>query len=78
MEPLERLGRHLNEYYGNNKFTAKTKDWELFFSIECSSKGQAQKVERHIKRMKSKVYLKNIRKYPDISIKLLEKYKYPS
>jgi putative endonuclease len=70
-----RLDRHLFEYYENN-FTAKTQDWELFFEIECDSMSQAFKIESHIKAMKSKKYITDLKKYPAISEKL--KLKYPS
>ena len=57
-----------------NKFTAKADDWTVFFMLECQSKTQALQVESHIKKMKSKTYINNLLKYPDISTKLLQKY----
>ena len=71
---MARLERHLLEYYGASKFTAQADDWILFFEIECFEYSQALKIEKHIKRMKSKKYIHNLVKYPEISIKLLEKY----
>ena len=50
LHPEERLERHLTKYYGDNKFTAKADDWELFFSELCVSKEQANSIERHIKK----------------------------
>jgi len=73
--PDERLDNHLVNYYGKSKFTSKAKDWILFYNIECQTKSQAQCIERHIKRMKSKIFNENLKKYPEISIKLLLKYK---
>ena len=55
-------------------FTRRANDWELFFLIECESKLQAQQIEKHIKKMRSRKYYQNLKKYPNISIKLLEKY----
>jgi len=75
VETTHRLQRHLAKYYGNEKFTAKTNDWVLFFEIKCSSFSQAQKIEKHIKLMKSKKYIQNLKKYPEITLNLLEKYK---
>jgi putative endonuclease len=75
LEADKRLERHLNRYYGHTKFTAKADDWVLFFDIKCNSFSQAQKIEKHIKHMKSKTYIQNLKKYPEISVKLLEKYK---
>jgi putative endonuclease len=49
-------------------------DWEIFFVINCTNSIQARKIEKHIKAMKSKIYLENLDRYPEISQKLLEKY----
>ena len=57
-----------------HKFTYNANDWEIFFKIECESKQQALAIEKHIKQMKSKTYIENLVKYPEITIKLLEKY----
>ena len=70
----ERIERHLNKYYGNSKFTAKFNDWVLFHSIPCNSFKQALAIERHIKNMKSKKYIKNLKLYPEITDKLLSIY----
>ena len=72
--PESRLERHLEEYYGNRKFTAKYNDWTLFHTIQCSSFSQARKIENHIKRMKNKNYIRNLNKYPEIEEKLLSMY----
>jgi putative endonuclease len=70
----ERLEHHLLKYYGNNKFSAKADDWKLFFYLECVSFKQASDIEGHIKRMKSKQYIGNLKKYPEMSQKLIELY----
>jgi putative endonuclease len=66
LAPEERIENHLFKYYGNLKFTAKTHDWLLFMSIECTSFAQAREIESHIKRMKSKKYIANLKQYPEI------------
>ena len=68
-----RLNLHLNGEH-SRKFTYKADDWKLFFSMEWSSKKQALAIEKHIKAMKSKTYILNLSKYPEISDKLLDKY----
>lgn len=68
-----RLDFHLNDTQAR-KFTYKADDWTLFFSLACTSKNQALAIEKHIKAMKSKVYIENLLKYTEISHKLLEKY----
>jgi putative endonuclease len=68
-----RLERHISKHYENN-FTTKTQDWELFFEIECSTMNQALKIEKHIKAMKSKKYITDLKKYPEMAEKLKLKY----
>jgi len=65
------------EFHANaeaRKFTAKADDWELFLTIECVSKAQGLCIEKHIKQMKSKVYILNLIKYPEIIDKLKLKF----
>ncbi|RYY67601.1 MAG: GIY-YIG nuclease family protein [Chitinophagaceae bacterium] len=69
-----RLEKHNNKLYGANTSTAFTNDWEIFYRIECSSFSQAVNIERHIKKMKSKIYITNLKKFPEISQKLYRKY----
>ena len=69
-----RLEFHLNPTK-NNAFTAKAKDWEIYFNLECETKSQALAIEKHIKKMKSKIYIENLTRYPEMSTKLIEKYK---
>jgi len=69
----ERYSRHLNHYY-DNKYTAKADDWVLFFDFDCDSLSQAMKIEKHIKNMKSKKYIQNLRQYPEIIAKLKSRY----
>ncbi|UPQ80262.1 GIY-YIG nuclease family protein [Flavobacterium azooxidireducens] len=68
-----RLDFHLHDTQAR-KFTYKADDWTLFFSLACTSKNQALAIEKHIKAMKSKVYIENLAIYPEITSKLLNKY----
>ena len=70
-----RMERHLLDPYNKSNFTAKANDWEIFLHFECSDEVQAKSIEHHIKKMKSKVYIENLRRYPEMVKKLLEKYK---
>ena len=56
------------------KFTGKADDWELFFEFDCESKMLAKKIEAHIKRMKSRKYIQDIKTYPEIILRLKTKY----
>ena len=65
------------EFHHNSesrKFTAKAKDWELFFIIDCTSKAQGLCIESHIKKMKSKKYIENLKQYPEMIDKLKNRY----
>jgi putative endonuclease len=68
-----RIDQHLNKEYIKS-FTAKTDDWDLFFSDDGLKYEQARLIESHIKRMKSKVFIENLRKYPEIFERLKLKY----
>jgi putative endonuclease len=70
----ERIHKHNIQQYGDFRFTAKASDWELRFRINCLSMSQARKIELHLKSMKSKVYLENLMKYPEMTEKLLLKF----
>ena len=66
------------EYHKNaasHKFTSNAIDWNLFLIIHCESKSQALLIEKHIKKMKSKTYIENLAKYPEMITKLKEKYR---
>ena len=69
----ERYEKHLLNHY-SNKFTASIKDWEVFHSIECITMEQALKIEKHLKNMKSKTYIRNLIKYPEINLRLKQRF----
>jgi putative endonuclease len=69
----ERIAQHnTGEFVG--AYTKKANDWVLYYSIGCKSLQQALSIEKHIKRMKSRKYIENLVKYPEISEKLLDQY----
>jgi putative endonuclease len=68
-----RLDFHLNSDE-QRKFTHNANDWTTFLKIECQSKTQGLAIEKHIKKMKSKIYIENLLLYPEILNKLLDKY----
>ena len=71
----ERLYKHNSGHY-DNQYTAIAKDWEVYFSIECFSEKQARLIEVHIKRMKSRRYIENLKKYPEMVQGLLRRYSF--
>jgi len=68
-----RFEDHLHKVYPRI-FTSNSNDWQLFLLLENLSYAQARSIEKHIKKMKSRVYIQNLIKYPDIIVKLKERY----
>ena len=73
LDTQARLHQHLNNSFSNS-FTSKAKDWILFYEIQNLDYQQARSIEQHIKSMKSSTYIKNLKKYKGISLKLIDKY----
>ena len=69
----ERLVKHNGGVY-KNAFTAKARDWEIQTVIACENRTVALKIEKHIKSMKSKVYIENLTKYPELREKLISRF----
>jgi putative endonuclease len=69
----DRLEQH-NMHLFSDSFTRIANDWQLFWSAEVHSHELALKIEKHIKNMKSRKYYSNIKSYPEILEKLIEKY----
>ena len=57
-----------------NSFTSLAEDWEVFYQISDLNYDQARKIEMHIKKMKLKNYIENIKRFPEIMEKLIAKY----
>jgi hypothetical protein len=51
-------------------YTPFQQAWVLFLEITCESKTQGLAIEKHIKKMKSRVYIENLIKYPENHCKL--------
>jgi putative endonuclease len=69
----QRLSDHKDRTY-KDSFTTTADDWELYFEIGDLEGKNARKIENHIKSMKSKKYIENLKKYPEISQKLLTRF----
>jgi putative endonuclease len=69
----KRVNYHLIKEF-KNSFTSKYSAWELYFSMDGINNTVARKIEAHIKKMKSKKYLLNLKIYPEIIQKLILKY----
>ena len=58
----------------NKGVTRRKIPWSYFYVMEVNSSTVANKIERHIKKMKSAKYIENLVKYPEIGEKLIKKY----
>jgi putative endonuclease len=67
-----RLEKHNNGFY-KDSYSVITNDWELFLLVECDSVSQSMLIEKHIKKMKSKIYIENLLNYPEMIEKLKQK-----
>ena len=70
---ISRLEKHNNSFY-DEAFTTITNDWIVYLVIACEDISQAIKIERHIKKMKSKTYIENLLIYPEMQERLLLKF----
>ena len=72
--PDRRILEHNSGKY-DDAFTKNVIPWSLFLVIDDLSSNQAYQIEKHIKKMKSKKYIENLKSYPEIIIKLKAQYK---
>ena len=70
----KRLEEH-NTGGHDEAFTKAGIHWERFVVIENLSSKQAYRIEKHIKKMKSAEYIANLKKYPEMVLRLIERYK---
>ena len=68
-----RIRKHNLYLYGSHRFTAVTNDWKLFISIPATDFAHAVRIERYIKSQKSSKYIRNLKVYPELIDKIIEK-----
>ncbi|WP_378179700.1 GIY-YIG nuclease family protein [Aquimarina sp. SS2-1] len=68
----ERIEKHNSGFYGKKSYTVITNDWELYLFIPTKTYRMALAVERKIKSMKSRRYIKNLTKYPEMIEKIIK------
>ena len=66
----DRIKKHNNRSYGSHRYTAVSNDWLLFLHIDAEEYSQAIRLERKIKSMKSRKYIENLKRYPDLIEKI--------
>ena len=68
-----RLQDHIDGKY-KGSYTYRAKGWKVFLSIKDLRYEQARRIEAHIKRMKSRKYIKDLARYPEMVCNLKDKY----
>jgi putative endonuclease len=68
----ERIKLHNSGYFGRKAYTYKASDWSLYLLIPCETIEQAVYVESRIKKMKSRKYIEDLAKYPEMVQKILK------
>ena len=68
-----RLEQHLASSF-QNSYTKKANDWKEYLLFDDLEYMQARQIEAYIKRMKSVKYIKNLKRYEEMRVKLIEKY----
>ena len=71
----DRFKDHINKSDATS-FTAKADDWTLFHRIDNLEYKQAREIEAHIKRMRSKKYIENLKTYPELNSKLIDRFRH--
>jgi putative endonuclease len=67
----KRLKLHNSGYFGGKSYTYKASDWDIFLIIPCDTMEQAVFIESKIKKMKSRKYIENLKKYPEMIDRIL-------
>ena len=70
---LVRIDQHLSEHFPG-AFTSKTKDWIIYYKTENLDFSHVRKIENHIKKMKSRKFIEDLKKYPEIIERLIKLY----
>ncbi len=70
-----RIDKHNSNFY-SKKYSSIASDWELFLNIKCTSVQQAISIEKHIKKMKSRKYIENLKSYSEMVKRLKYRFEY--
>jgi putative endonuclease len=70
-DPERRLGLY-NQGVFQKAFTKIAQDWELMLAHPCRSREEALKLERFVKRMKSRRFIEKVVEDPQILNRILE------
>ncbi|HIP48344.1 MAG TPA: hypothetical protein EYG92_05195 [Lutibacter sp.] len=70
-----RIQKYNQKEYGTQSFTVQTNVWDLFLFIKTSNYKHALRLERKIKSMKSSLFIRNLKKYPELIDKIVNQTK---
>ena len=70
----ERFGQHLTAVYPQ-AFTTKAQDWSVYLLLDQLTYSQARSIETHIKRMKSKKYIMDLKRHDALKEKIIKLYR---
>ena len=68
-----RLAYH-NDVLRNKIWTKRGIPWELYFHMNDLGRSQAMKIEKHLKKMKSRSFFEDISKRKDLALELRERF----
>jgi putative endonuclease len=68
-----RINQHFNKEF-DKSFTAKADDWTMFLFKDDLGYEQARLTEQHIKKMKSRKYIKGLKDHPELLEKLIKRF----
>lgn len=68
-----RMQQHKNSTF-QRSYTGRASDWIEFLVMKDLDYEQARQMEIHIKKMKSRKYFKNLKSFPEMRKKLIDKY----
>jgi putative endonuclease len=71
-ENLKQRISHHNNPITQLKYTAKGIPWQLYIALPCNDKQHAIKLEKLIKAKKSSVFIRNLKKYPELVEKIIK------
>ncbi|MFC3881230.1 GIY-YIG nuclease family protein [Algoriphagus namhaensis] len=69
----KRLEEHNSHFYSES-YTSMSDDWILTKSLPCQDRALALKIEKHIKKNRSRKYVDDFVQYPSIGERLISKY----
>ena len=69
-----RVEQHNQGYYAKAS-TKIAKDWVLFLSITCTDRTHALKIERFIKKQKSRKFIEKLKAEPSVTLSIVDKFK---